>query len=80
MVIYQQDAITEGDSQIEIADLGTGTVGITVDGTQRLALSATAAAFTVPVTVNGDELAKKSYVDSAISSGSYGDSDVRSCP
>ena len=71
-------AITEGDSEIEIADLGTGTVGITVDGAQRFALSATTLALTVPVTVNGDELAKKSYVDSEIAAGAYSDSDVLS--
>ena len=59
------DAITEGDTEIEIADLGTGTVGITVDGSQRLALSATAAAFTVPVTVNGTALASVSEVAAA---------------
>ena len=59
------DAITEGDTEIEIADLGTGTVGITVDGGQKLALSATAAAFTVPVTVNGNTLANEAYADQA---------------
>jgi hypothetical protein len=59
------DAITEGDSEVAIADLGTGTVGITVDGTQRFALSATALSLTVPVSVNGDELATKAYVDTA---------------
>jgi hypothetical protein len=77
------DAITEGDSEIEIADLGTGTVGITVDGSQRFALSATALALTVPVTVNGAELSTKGYVDGEISTlsasvaaGAYDDSDV----
>jgi hypothetical protein len=76
-------AITEGDSEIEIADLGTGTVGITVDGSQRFALSATALALTVPVTVNGATLATNAYVDSeistlsaAVAAGAYGDSDV----
>jgi hypothetical protein len=76
-------AITEGDSEIEIADLGTGTVGITVDGSQRFALSATALALTVPVTVNGAELSTKGYVDGEISTlsasvaaGAYDDSDV----
>jgi len=59
------DAITEGDSEIEIADLGTGTVGITVDGGQRFALSATGLAMTVPVTVNGHTLANEGYVDTA---------------
>jgi len=59
------DAITEGDTEIEIADLGTGTVGITVDGVQRLALSASAAAFTVPVTVLGQTLANEAYADQA---------------
>lgn len=59
------DAITEGDSELEIADLGTGTVGITVDGTQRFALSATSLALTVPVTVNGVTLANTTYVDTA---------------
>ena len=59
------DAITEGDTEIEIADLGTGTVGITVDGGQKLALSATTAAFTVPVTVNGNTLANEAYADQA---------------
>ena len=58
-------AITEGDTEIEIADLGTGTVGITVDGIQRLALSSTAAAFTVPVTVNGVELADLNELSTA---------------
>ena len=61
------DAITEGDSEIEIADLGTGTVGITVDGTQRFALSASGLALTVPLTVNGDNMAKEDYVDTEIS-------------
>jgi len=59
------DAITEGDSEIEIADLGTGTVGITVDGVQRFALSSTSLAMTVPVTVNGVQLADTAYVDQA---------------
>jgi hypothetical protein len=62
---FSTDAISEGDSAVEIADLGTGTVGITVDGTQRLALSATAAAFTVPVTVDGATLATQAYADTA---------------
>ena len=64
------DAITEGDTEIEIADLGTGTVGITVDGAQRLALSGTAAAFTVPVTVNGIELADLNELSTAQSAAS----------
>jgi len=59
------DAITEGDSEIEIADLGTGTVGITVDGGQRFALSAASLAMTVPVTVNGVELADVNEVSAA---------------
>lgn len=59
------DAITEGDTEIEIADLGTGTIGFSVDGTQRLALGASSAAFTVPVTVNGATLASESYADQA---------------
>lgn len=56
------DAITEGDTEIEIADLGTGTVGITVDGVQRLALSGGGAAFTVPVSVNGENLSTNANV------------------
>ena len=59
------DAITEGDTEIDIADLGTGTIGFSVDGTQRLALSATSAAFTVPVTYNGNQLATEAYADTA---------------
>jgi hypothetical protein len=59
------DAITEGDSEIEIADLGTGTVGFTIDGMQRFAINSTAASFTVPVTVNGATLASESYADAA---------------
>ena len=59
------DAITEGDSELEIADLGTGTVGITVDGTQRFALSASSLAMTVPITVNGVNVATETYVDTA---------------
>ena len=59
------DAITEGDTEIEIADLGTGTIGFSVDGSQRLALGASAAAFTVPVTVNGRTLASEAYADQA---------------
>jgi len=59
------DAITEGDSEIEIADLGTGTVGISVDGAQRFALTATGLALTVPVTVNGATLATQAYADQA---------------
>ena len=60
------DSITEGDSQVSIADLGTGTVGITVDGAQRFALSSSALALTVPVTVNGVELASTTVVSSAV--------------
>jgi trimeric autotransporter adhesin len=60
-----ESAITAGDSEVAIADLGTGTVGITVDGVQKLALSAAAAAFTVPVTVNGATLANEAYADQA---------------
>ena len=59
------DAITEGDSELEIADLGTGTVGITVDGTQRFALSASSLAMTVPITVNGVNVATETYADTA---------------
>ena len=59
------DAITEGDSELEIADLGTGTVGITVDGTQRFALSASALAMTVPITISGVNVATETYVDTA---------------
>ena len=62
------DAITEGDTEIEIADLGTGTVGFTVDGLQRFALNGTAASFTVPVTVNGATLASEAYADSVANS------------
>ena len=60
------DAISEGDTELEIADLGTGTVGITVDGTQRFALTGTSLALTVPITVNGDTMAKEDYVDTEI--------------
>ena len=60
------DAITEGDTEIEIADLGTGTIGFNVDGTQRLALSSSSAAYTVPVTVNGVTLANVTDVASDI--------------
>ncbi|MDB4128757.1 hypothetical protein N9578_01745, partial [bacterium] len=60
-----ESAITAGDSEVAIADLGTGTVGITVDGVQKLALSAATAAFTVPVTVNGATLANEAYADAA---------------
>jgi len=60
-----ETAITAGDSEVAIADLGTGTVGITVDGVQKLALSAATAAFTVPVTVNGATLANEAYADTA---------------
>lgn len=71
------DAITEGDTEIEIADLGTGTVGFTVDGIQRLALSAGSAAFTVPVTVSGQTLANEAYVDTAeADANTYADSAV----
>jgi hypothetical protein len=59
------DAITEGDSELEIADLGTGTVGITVDGTQRFALSASSLAMTVPITINGVNVATETYADTA---------------
>ena len=59
------DAITEGDSELEIADLGTGTVGITVDGTQRFALSASSLAMTVPITISGVNVATETYVDTA---------------
>ena len=60
------DAIIEGDTEIEIADLATGTIGFTVDGVQKLALSAASAAFTVPVTVNGVTLASTADVDTAV--------------
>ena len=59
------DAITEGDSELEIADLGTGTVGITVDGTQRFALSASSLAMTVPITISGVNVATETYADTA---------------
>jgi hypothetical protein len=60
-----QTAISTGDTEVGIADLGTGTVGITVDGTQRFALTATGLAMTVPVTVNGVQLANVTEVAAA---------------
>ena len=59
------ESIQEGDSTVEISDIGTGTVGISVDGTQRLAITNSSAAFTVPVTVNGNTLATEAYADTA---------------
>jgi len=59
------NAITEGDSQVEIADLGTGTVIMTVDGAQRFTLSATNLISTVPMKINSDNVATEVYVDTA---------------
>ena len=59
------NAITEGDSQVEIADLGTGTVIMTVDGAQRFTLSATELMSTVPMKINSDNVATEIYADQA---------------
>ena len=61
-----QDAIREGDSEIEIADLGTGTVGITVDGVQRMTVSGAEANFAVTPKFNGDDLATANSVSSSL--------------
>lgn len=48
------ESIEEGDSTVEISDIGTGTVGISVDGTQRLAITSSSATLNVPLSVNGN--------------------------
>ena len=68
-----RDKIEEGDSKVEVLDVGAGNINMQVDGTIRLNIIASVANFTVPIDLDDNDITslKNILSDSSAAPGSW---------